>query len=56
VAAEAYKQFKETEDWRNANQLDLLYRTIDLEHYEETRKLVRAHVRVGRGCHIDLLC
>ncbi|KAI6715066.1 phosphatidylinositol transporter [Diplocarpon mali] len=32
-------QFKETEDWRKANQLDILYETIDLQQYEETRRL-----------------
>ncbi|CAL3963094.1 unnamed protein product, partial [Diplocarpon coronariae] len=31
--------FKETEDWRKANQLDILYETIDLQQYEETRRL-----------------
>jgi hypothetical protein len=38
---DAYKQFHETEDWRKANHLDDLYETIDIEHYEETRRLVR---------------
>lgn len=37
---DAYQQFKDTEDWRKANQLDVLYETIDLEEYETTRKLV----------------
>lgn len=40
VVADAYKQFSETEDWRKVNHLDQLYETIDLEHYEETRRLV----------------
>jgi hypothetical protein len=38
---DAFKQFKDTEDWRKANQLDQLYETIDVEQYDETRKLVR---------------
>lgn len=38
---DAFGQFKDTEDWRKANELDKLYETIDLEHYEETRRLVR---------------
>ena len=37
---EAFKQFQDTEDWRKANQLDKLYETIDLDQYEETRRLV----------------
>jgi len=37
---DALKQFEDTEEWRKANSLDQLYETIDLEHYEETRRLV----------------
>jgi hypothetical protein len=40
IVPDAYKQFQETEDWRKANEIDKLYETIDLEHYEETRRLV----------------
>ncbi|KAK4199175.1 putative SEC14 cytosolic factor [Triangularia verruculosa] len=39
VVEDAYKQFKDTEDWRKANQLEALYDTIDVEAYEETRSL-----------------
>ena len=39
VVQDAYKQFKETEDWRIANQLPLLYDTIDVESYEQSRRL-----------------
>ncbi|TQS32408.1 hypothetical protein Golomagni_07274, partial [Golovinomyces magnicellulatus] len=39
VVEDAYTQFKETEDWRAANSLDLLYRTIDLDAYESSRRL-----------------
>ncbi|KAG9230823.1 putative SEC14 cytosolic factor [Amylocarpus encephaloides] len=39
IVPEAYNQFQETEDWRKANEIDKLYQTIDLEHYEETRRL-----------------
>jgi hypothetical protein len=41
VIQDAYKQFKDTEDWRKANQLEVLYDTIDVDAYEETRSLVR---------------
>ncbi|KAK3092145.1 hypothetical protein LTR53_019759, partial [Teratosphaeriaceae sp. CCFEE 6253] len=36
---EAFAQFKDTEDWRNENQLDTLYETIDVEEYDQTRRL-----------------
>ncbi|KAK9351317.1 CRAL-TRIO domain-containing protein [Lipomyces doorenjongii] len=36
---DAIAQFMATEEWRNANEIDTLYRTIDLEQYEETRRL-----------------
>ncbi|KAK9234522.1 CRAL/TRIO domain-containing protein [Lipomyces kononenkoae] len=36
---DAFKQFQDTEQWRNANEIDKLYNTIDLERYDETRRL-----------------
>ncbi|PQE10161.1 phosphatidylinositol transporter protein [Rutstroemia sp. NJR-2017a WRK4] len=39
VVSDAIQQFADTEAWREANQLDQLYETIDLEQYEETRRL-----------------
>ncbi|QSZ34577.1 hypothetical protein DSL72_006171 [Monilinia vaccinii-corymbosi] len=39
VVADAYQQFSATEEWRKENELDQLYETIDLEQYEETRRL-----------------
>ncbi|PMD30679.1 CRAL/TRIO domain-containing protein [Hyaloscypha variabilis F] len=39
VVADALTQFTDTEKWRKANQLDQLYETIDIEHYDETRRL-----------------
>ncbi|EMR86928.1 hypothetical protein ACHAPC_004654 [Botrytis cinerea] len=39
IVVDALKQFSETEEWRKENELDQLYETIDLEHYEETRRL-----------------
>ncbi|KAH6696775.1 putative SEC14 cytosolic factor [Leptodontidium sp. MPI-SDFR-AT-0119] len=39
AVADAFKQFQDTEDWRKSNQLDTLYETIDLDQYEETRRL-----------------
>ncbi|KAF5872778.1 putative sec14 cytosolic factor protein [Botrytis fragariae] len=39
VVLDALKQFSDTEEWRKENELDQLYETIDLEHYEETRRL-----------------
>ncbi|KAI7318865.1 CRAL/TRIO domain-containing protein [Hortaea werneckii] len=36
---QAFDQLKETEDWRKANNLDHLYETIDIDEYEQTRRL-----------------
>lgn len=41
VVQDAYKQFSDTEQWRAANHLDVLYSTIDLDAYEQSRRLVR---------------
>jgi hypothetical protein len=41
VPEDAYKQFKDTEDWRAANDIDVLYNTIELDAYEQSRRLVR---------------
>ena len=40
VPADAFKQFKDTEDWRKTNEIDKLYDTIDISEYDETRRLV----------------
>lgn len=37
---EAYTQFAETENWRKENKLDELYKTIDVQDYEQSRRLV----------------
>ena len=42
VVEDAYQQFKDTEEWRKANDLDVLYNTIDLDAYEQSRRLVCA--------------
>lgn len=39
VPEEAFKQLKDTEDWRQENQLDKLYETIDISEYEASRRL-----------------
>ncbi|KAK4549026.1 hypothetical protein LTR36_007482 [Oleoguttula mirabilis] len=39
VPSEAFGQFKDTEDWRKENDLDNLYATIDVDEYEQTRRL-----------------
>lgn len=38
---DAFGQFKDTEEWRKSNQIDNLYNTIDVDEYDESRKLVR---------------
>lgn len=37
---EAFNQFKDTEDWRKENQIDKVYETIDVEEYDQSRRLV----------------
>ncbi|KAI1302733.1 CRAL-TRIO domain-containing protein [Xylaria venustula] len=39
VPQDAYGQFAETEKFRNANEIDKLYDTIDIDSYEASRKL-----------------
>ncbi|KAF2827583.1 CRAL/TRIO domain-containing protein [Ophiobolus disseminans] len=39
VPQEAYKQFKDTEDWRKENKLDQIFETIEVEEFEQTRRL-----------------
>ncbi|KAI5464941.1 CRAL-TRIO domain-containing protein [Mariannaea sp. PMI_226] len=36
---DAYQQFKDTEDWRVANDIDVLYHTIELGAFEQSRRL-----------------
>ena len=39
IPQEAFGQFKDTEDWRKENQLDKLYETIDVNEYDQVRRL-----------------
>ncbi|EUC40931.1 hypothetical protein COCMIDRAFT_9280 [Bipolaris oryzae ATCC 44560] len=39
VPQEAFKQFKDTEDWRKENKLSEIFNTIDVDEYEQTRRL-----------------
>ncbi|KAI0508676.1 CRAL-TRIO domain-containing protein [Xylaria bambusicola] len=39
VPQDAYVQFADTEKFRNANEIDTLYETIDIDSYEASRKL-----------------
>ncbi|KAK0757397.1 hypothetical protein N5P37_010120 [Trichoderma harzianum] len=39
VVEDAFGQFKDTEEWRAANNIDTLYRTIELDAYEQSRRL-----------------
>lgn len=38
----AFQQFKDTEDWRKENNIEALYENIDVESYEEARRVVCA--------------
>ena len=44
VPEDALRQFKETEDWREANQIGAVYENIDVKEYEETRLLVSIYM------------
>ncbi|KZV91419.1 CRAL/TRIO domain-containing protein [Exidia glandulosa HHB12029] len=39
VLPDALEQFRDTEAWRAKNNMDLLYEKIDIQDYEETRRL-----------------
>ncbi|KAH6894567.1 CRAL-TRIO domain-containing protein [Thelonectria olida] len=39
IPEDAFQQFKETEDWRVANDIEVLYKTIELDAYEQSRRL-----------------
>ena len=39
MAKDALQQFADTEKWREANEIDNLYANIDVEEYDQTRKL-----------------
>ncbi|KAF2257719.1 CRAL/TRIO domain-containing protein [Lojkania enalia] len=39
IPPEAFKQFKDTEDWRKEHDVVGLYNTIDVDEYEQTRRL-----------------
>lgn len=41
VPAEAFKQFKDTEDWRKEHTIDDIFNNIEVEEFEQTRRLVR---------------
>lgn len=43
IPADAYTQFSENEAFRKANQIDVLYETMDVEAYERTKTLVRTY-------------
>jgi len=40
IPEEAFRQFKDTEDWRKDNNLAELYDVIEVEDYDQARKLV----------------
>lgn len=44
VPQEAFKQFKDTEDWRRDQDIINLFETIEVDEYEQTRQLVPAPV------------
>jgi hypothetical protein len=51
VPQEAFKQFKDTEDWRKVNKLSEIFNTIEVEEYEQTRGLVEPPATMCCHCH-----
>jgi len=43
VPSEAFKQFKDTEDWRKEHGIHDLFLNIEVDEYEQTRRLVSCH-------------
>ncbi|KAF1946628.1 CRAL/TRIO domain-containing protein [Clathrospora elynae] len=39
IPQEAFTQFKDTEDWRKENKLSEIFNTIEIEEFEQTRRL-----------------
>jgi len=48
VPPEAFKQFKDTEDWRKEHDIDNLFIRIETEEFEQTRRLVNKPLLCGR--------
>lgn len=42
VPQEAFTQFKDTEDWRKENRLGEIFTTIEVDEFEQTRRLVQS--------------
>ncbi|KAG8168040.1 hypothetical protein KVR01_003729 [Diaporthe batatas] len=53
VVPDAYAQFKDTDEWRRAIQLDVLYDTIDVEAYEQSRRLRGIPLYLFEIRHLD---
>lgn len=55
IVDDALVQFKDTEEWRAANNIDTLYQTIELEAYEQSRRLVSLfYFLPAKGLEADL--
>jgi hypothetical protein len=52
VPQEAFKQFKDTEDWRKENKLSEIFNTIEVEEYEQTRRLVERPAILRKHHHV----
>ncbi|POR37706.1 SEC14 cytosolic factor, partial [Tolypocladium paradoxum] len=55
VVEDAFRQFKDTEDWRAANSIDTLYRTIEVDAYEQSRRMVCVMLSVPCTTALGLL-
>lgn len=48
---DALKQFSDTETFRKANDIEVLYDTMDIEAYESAQRLVGSHPPLAGGAH-----
>ena len=53
VPQEAFKQFKDTEDWRKDQNIIDLFETIEVDEYEQTRQLVSSPPSRTRSTRSD---
>lgn len=46
----AFQQFKDTEEWRKDNKIEALYENIDVESYDEARRMVSLRTVARLDC------
>lgn len=49
IPKDAQQQFQDTEKWRKVNEIDKVYENIDIENYDEARRLVSTPTQPLKG-------